>query len=344
MNSDLGGPDGEGKQKLSRWQIGNGSLSVLEQVYQMDPFPGLDARRELAKQLSVSPRQVQVWFQNKRQRERKISRQKGLLSTPGLPDTPAAQAAQAAKVAEQATAMVHVAQLGNGEAAGGSCLLQPGTSADGAANAPGCAQPSAGAPAAAVGLAPAQLQQPGGSSGAGEPGTSGSCAGDGAASSMQQQPSAPPDFLFGLPMSRAVSNPAIGKLEGGIARSVSAGHDLYIGGAADPDLSKEATDRLGVSPLKQQRTAQRVSGLPMSRSMCAREGGSSGPRGRPQGVAPRLSSKGGPGPRGSPPATDRTAVHTAPCLSSPRRSLDASLLNHGGGRMDGPLGIGRTAS
>lgn len=71
MNSDLGGPDGEGKQKLSRWQIGNGSLSVLEQVYQMDPFPGLDARRELAKQLSVSPRQVQVWFQNKRQRERR---------------------------------------------------------------------------------------------------------------------------------------------------------------------------------------------------------------------------------------------------------------------------------
>merc|ERR1719238_1105728 len=83
------------KSKMSRWQIGNGSLSVLEQVYTLDPFPGLDARRELAKQLNVSPRQVQVWFQNKRQRERKISRAKGYFSTPGLPDTPAAQAAQA---------------------------------------------------------------------------------------------------------------------------------------------------------------------------------------------------------------------------------------------------------
>ena len=93
------GPVEPDKSKMSRWQIGNGSLSVLEQVYTLDPFPGLDARRELAKQLNVSPRQVQVWFQNKRQRERKISRAKGQLSTPGLPDTPAAQAAQAALAA-----------------------------------------------------------------------------------------------------------------------------------------------------------------------------------------------------------------------------------------------------
>merc|ERR1719487_1256664 len=99
MAEDAGSSSlGEDKAtKLSRWQIGNCALSVLEQVYSMDPFPGLDARRELAKQLNVSPRQVQVWFQNKRQRERKISRQKGLLSTPGLPDTPAAKAAQQAQ-------------------------------------------------------------------------------------------------------------------------------------------------------------------------------------------------------------------------------------------------------
>jgi len=95
VDVDLGGIESE-KSKMSRWQIGNGSLSVLEQVYSLDPFPGLDARRELAKQLNVSPRQVQVWFQNKRQRERKISRAKGQLSTPGLPDTPA----QAAKSRE----------------------------------------------------------------------------------------------------------------------------------------------------------------------------------------------------------------------------------------------------
>ena len=68
------GPVEPDKSKMSRWQIGNGSLSVLEQVYTLDPFPGLDARRELAKQLNVSPRQVQVWFQNKRQRTKKGSK------------------------------------------------------------------------------------------------------------------------------------------------------------------------------------------------------------------------------------------------------------------------------
>lgn len=50
----------------------------------------------MARQLNVSARQVQVWFQNKRQRERKISRSLGLFSTPGLPDTPAATAAKVA--------------------------------------------------------------------------------------------------------------------------------------------------------------------------------------------------------------------------------------------------------
>ena len=59
------------KQKQARWNVSDASLSVLEQAYQKDPFPGLDVRRELATQLSASERQVQVWFQNKRQRERR---------------------------------------------------------------------------------------------------------------------------------------------------------------------------------------------------------------------------------------------------------------------------------
>ena len=28
------------KGKVSRWQIGSSSLSILEQVYAMEPFPG----------------------------------------------------------------------------------------------------------------------------------------------------------------------------------------------------------------------------------------------------------------------------------------------------------------
>ena len=32
--------DEDDKNKISRWQIGQGSLGMLEQVYAMDPFPG----------------------------------------------------------------------------------------------------------------------------------------------------------------------------------------------------------------------------------------------------------------------------------------------------------------
>ena len=152
--------DDDDKGKVSRWQIGSSSLSVLEQVYAIEPFPGapspfsrpvggrnecrahpfnkrrglrpsappppsalfprlrlvpadfffhsprfagLETRRGLSRKLNVSARQVQVWFQNKRQRERKLSRAKGLLSTPGLPDTPAVAAAHAKLAASGAT-------------------------------------------------------------------------------------------------------------------------------------------------------------------------------------------------------------------------------------------------
>lgn len=88
---------------------------------------GLETRRDLARQLNVSARQVQVWFQNKRQRERKISKQMGLFSTPGLPDTPAATAAKAAasagKAGEGGAAAAAAAAV---EAAGRAMRPRPG--------------------------------------------------------------------------------------------------------------------------------------------------------------------------------------------------------------------------
>jgi hypothetical protein len=36
--------DDDDKSKVSRWQIGSSSLTVLEQVYAMEPFPGKSAR------------------------------------------------------------------------------------------------------------------------------------------------------------------------------------------------------------------------------------------------------------------------------------------------------------
>ena len=42
---------GDEKTKVSRWQIGSGSLGVLEQVYQMEPFPGAPCTENHTSQL-----------------------------------------------------------------------------------------------------------------------------------------------------------------------------------------------------------------------------------------------------------------------------------------------------
>ena len=246
---DLGGIESE-KSKMSRWQIGNGSLSVLEQVYSLDPFPGLDARRELAKQLNVSPRQVQVWFQNKRQRERKISRAKGQLSTPGLPDTPAAQAAQVAHA--QAAAR------------GGDGLALPsglglGTlTGDAPTELSGDAEHShAGALALGATLNMPPLS--GGASGAGGEAVTG---GQALLHAPAGAPGEPPrDSLFGLPMTRSCSNPA------GFGQLGCPGAGLMDFDDNDNDkMEKEVLDRLGLSPVEPERRA-RPSALPMARSM-----------------------------------------------------------------------------
>ncbi|ORX93235.1 Homeodomain-like protein, partial [Basidiobolus meristosporus CBS 931.73] len=42
-------------------------LKVLNQLFQQTFFPSTELRIQLGKQLGMSPRTVQIWFQNKRQ-------------------------------------------------------------------------------------------------------------------------------------------------------------------------------------------------------------------------------------------------------------------------------------
>jgi len=47
-------------------------LEVLEKVYENEKLPNSDLRKELAVQLGMTPRRVQVWFQNKRAKEKRM--------------------------------------------------------------------------------------------------------------------------------------------------------------------------------------------------------------------------------------------------------------------------------
>ena len=48
LDSPFMDDDDDDKGKISRWQIGSTSLNVLEQVYQMEPFPGAHFALRLA--------------------------------------------------------------------------------------------------------------------------------------------------------------------------------------------------------------------------------------------------------------------------------------------------------
>ena len=64
--SNKGSPKAGGCNK--RWRITPKALELLECVYAQEACPSTATRDVLALQLGATPRQVQVWFQNKRQR------------------------------------------------------------------------------------------------------------------------------------------------------------------------------------------------------------------------------------------------------------------------------------
>lgn len=61
--------------KKKRKRADADQLKVLNEVYARTAFPSTEERNALAKQLGMSPRSVQIWFQNKRQSMRQTNRQ-----------------------------------------------------------------------------------------------------------------------------------------------------------------------------------------------------------------------------------------------------------------------------
>ena len=54
----------------SRWRIGDRAREVLEAEFKRERFPSASHRLKLAQALDVEPRRIQVWFQNRRQRNK----------------------------------------------------------------------------------------------------------------------------------------------------------------------------------------------------------------------------------------------------------------------------------
>ncbi|KAI8067849.1 Homeodomain-like protein [Gongronella butleri] len=66
--------------KAKRKRASPSQLSVLNKVFSQTYFPSTEMRIELGKQLGMSPRTVQIWFQNKRQSLRSRTRRASLSS------------------------------------------------------------------------------------------------------------------------------------------------------------------------------------------------------------------------------------------------------------------------
>jgi len=82
-----GFPDQHNKKKRQR--TSPDQLAILEQIFQTDKMPSQQTRVQLADQLGMSSRRVQIWFQNKRAKvKRGISKSsEGIQQAPLSPDS-----------------------------------------------------------------------------------------------------------------------------------------------------------------------------------------------------------------------------------------------------------------
>ncbi|KAI9294989.1 hypothetical protein K502DRAFT_284954, partial [Neoconidiobolus thromboides FSU 785] len=50
-----------------RKRAGKAQIKILNQIFSKTPFPSTELRSLLSHKLRMSPRAIQIWFQNKRQ-------------------------------------------------------------------------------------------------------------------------------------------------------------------------------------------------------------------------------------------------------------------------------------
>lgn len=65
------------RKRTSKWQ-----REVLEELFSKTTKPDTPHRKRLAENLSMTPREVQIWFQNRRAKEKKITKKMQHYSSP----------------------------------------------------------------------------------------------------------------------------------------------------------------------------------------------------------------------------------------------------------------------
>lgn len=70
--------DQQNNKKRSRVILSNAQQEVLSRVLDVEAFPSKEKRIQLAQQLGIEARTVQIWFQNQRQKVRKTARMRRL--------------------------------------------------------------------------------------------------------------------------------------------------------------------------------------------------------------------------------------------------------------------------
>jgi len=129
---------------LHRWVPSESAKALLETIFSADSFPTFSVRTQLAQQLSIDARQVQIWFQNRRQRER-LKAGKLAQPPPALPHSLAA--AEAA-----------LSSCGNtgacGSGAGSTAPVGSGSSISGGGSGGGCGSTNAASASSDQGAGP----------------------------------------------------------------------------------------------------------------------------------------------------------------------------------------------
>ena len=113
-----------GKGNSSRWILDAFDRAALEHAFRLDPFPNASARQQLGLELNVSPRQIQVWFQNRRQREK--LQNAGRLPNTHRVDSPRGTDVPFAGMKQKRDVMRFLVLVGRGGGGPRSCTLQRG--------------------------------------------------------------------------------------------------------------------------------------------------------------------------------------------------------------------------